>query len=122
MILLIFINITLKTGPKIELQQEIPAKKENNLIEFIIEDNNHLIDIQNKTFTRQNNEYLFFLNIKDLKCKLTLKKENYTLDIPVDKASLEYNQNTCNIEYLIETDNETKTIIITWEDKNEKNN
>ncbi len=115
----LFLKVDLKKGNKNIINKEnIPAIIENNKLEFNLENNLHTIDFARKTFLRENEEYQFIINFFEKSCILTLKKENYTLDIPVDNATFQKEKNTCQIAYLIDTDDEIIKLKIKWEEQN----
>lgn len=70
------------------------------------------IDKIEQTFLRENEEYIFFLDIKNKKCKVELKKENIAFDVMVEEASMEVLNNKIIIEYFIETDEARNKIVI----------
>lgn len=91
---------------------------ENNILSFKIEDMSHTIDLETSEFTRENEEYSFYLNILDKKSELLLKKENYLLQVKVTYANILRNQKVIEISYLIETNDNPTKIIIELEDAN----
>ena len=112
----LLINITLTKGEEIILKEKVQAQNDNNILSFPLANMSNIIDINNQIFKRENEEYLFTLNFFEKKCILTLKNENYTLDIPVDKCNFSSNPNKITLEYFIETDDSNMYFEIEWDD------
>ena len=70
------------------------------------------IDIEKKTFLRENKEYIFYLDLKNKNCKVELKQEGITFDVNVEEGNMEVLNNKIVIEYFIETDESRNKIII----------
>lgn len=99
------LNLQLKKGEEIVLQQNnIPYEQKENNITFMLEDMIHTINLETLEFTRENEEYAFFLDIENKKCEITLKKEQYYLQVEVEYANLLKNKNVIKLSYFIETD------------------
>ncbi len=99
------LNLKLIKGEKIVLEKEnIDYEKEENNIIFHLEDMVHTLNLETKEFTRENEEYSFFLDIENEKCEITLKKEQYYLQVLVEYATLLKNKNVYELSYFIETD------------------
>ncbi len=91
--------------------------KNDNKISFMMLDYETIIDIEERNLLRENEKYIFFLDIKNKKCKLELKKEEITFDVLVEEANMELINNKIIIEYFIETDEARKKIIIKESEK-----
>ena len=116
----ILLDVKLEKGRQTVLEKhKIIGEKNNNNLVFKIDNMNHHIDLKQEIFKRINEEYEFFLDIKNKKCYLKLKKENYKLDIIVEQASFEYINNSCIINYFIETDDQNMLFKIVWEEQND---
>ncbi len=110
------LNLKLYKGEEIVLEKkDIFYKNENDIITFNLEDMEHTINLTTKEFTRENNEYSFFMDIAEKKCEITLKKEQYYLQVEVEYANLLRNKNLINLSYLIETDDEKTELILELE-------
>lgn len=96
-------------------KKRVPYKVENNVYTFIIDKLTHKLDITNETFLRENDDYSFFLDIKNKKSELFLKKENYLLQVKVEYAILLTNQKGFEIDYLIETQDEVNKLYLNLE-------
>lgn len=98
-------KITFLKDDKIILTKDIinssPSKE---IKEFSLLDVNTKLDLKNKIFTRENNEYIFSLDINNKKSNIYLKKENLKFDIVVDFCSLDIQDNTIYLEYMIESE------------------
>ncbi len=106
------IHIKLLNDNNIILDTLASYKNNNNLITFTIDDMFHTLNIKEEILTRENDEYLFTLDIKKKKSTINLKKENYILHLNVEYAILFTNQNIYEISYRIETqDNDIKIIL-----------
>ncbi len=62
------------------------------------------IDIQNEIFTRENDTYIFLLDIKNKYCKIELKKEDICFDVNVEECFITFLEDKILLEYFIETD------------------
>lgn len=62
------------------------------------------IDLKKKLFTRENEDFLFTLDLEKKSCQIYLKKENLTLPVQVDYCDIYEENNRITIEYSIETD------------------
>jgi hypothetical protein len=84
----------------------------NNKYEFNILKYNTILDLEKKYFSRENEEYLFNLDIANETCTIHLKKENMTFNIDVDYCILNEKEDEITLEYMIETDDTKNKIII----------
>lgn len=84
----------------------------NNKFEFEILKYNTILDLEEKYFKRENEEYLFNLDIKNETCTIHLKKEDMTFNIEVDYCILDCLEDEITLEYMIETDDSKNKIII----------
>lgn len=98
---------------KEEYKEKFKNKSKNeNKVYFRMLNFETTIDKVEQTFLRENEEYIFFLDIKNKKCKVELKKENIAFDVMVEEASMEVLNNKIIIEYFIETDEARNKIVI----------
>lgn len=67
-------------------------------------------------FTRETNEYKFELDIKERKCLYTLKQQNMSFDIEVEKVMYKKMKNNIILEYKISSDEENFKIEIKIKD------
>lgn len=81
-------------------------------IVFNMLDYETVIDIEEKTFLRENKEYIFFLDLKNKSCKVELKQEGITFDVSVEEGNMEVLNDKIIIEYFIETDEARNKIVI----------
>ena len=108
------LNLQLKKGEEIILnQKDLPYEKKDNNIIFNLDNMRHTINLDTKEFIRANDEYEFFLDIENEKCEITLKKEQYYLQVHVEYANLLKNKNVIELTYFIETD-DTATELTLW--------
>ncbi len=98
-----------------EIHKEVYTNKEKEAyrINFNCLNYDTTLDIEAKTFTRENEEYEFFLAIQNKSCTIHLKQENLDFDIAVDDCNLEMTNNKITLEYSIETDDEKFKMILT---------
>lgn len=109
-------NIKLKKGDKIVLEKEqIPYKIKEEIITFLLDDMKHSLNLKTEEFTRENEEYSFFLDTLNKNCEITLKKEQYYLQVGVEYATLLKNKNVIELTYFIETDDEKTTLLLELE-------
>ncbi len=107
-------TLYLKSGENLLINEKIEITKEEEQITFVHNNIKNTIDTLNKKFIREDAEQIFCLDIAALKCTFLLKKENYTLDILVEKATINQTINEVTINYFIETDDEAKTLKIIY--------
>ena len=93
---------------------------ENNILSFQLNDMNHSVNLQTKEFLRENDEYAFLLDIENQKSQITLKKEQYNLQVLVEYANLLTNKNEIQLSYFIETDDHENVLTIELEEGREK--
>ncbi len=110
-----FEAIFFKNDQEIERKIVTNLEEKKNCIKFNFLEYNTILDLEEKTFTRENDEFLFFLDIKNNSCKIYLKKEGMELPIEVDYCELNILNNKIIVEYMIETDDAKNKIIITKE-------
>ena len=84
-----------------------------------MEDMEHTVNLKNKQFIRENEEYSFLLDMENQKSQITLKKENYTLQVLVEYANLLKNKNEIQLSYFIETDDHENVLKIKLEEGRE---
>ena len=108
----------LKKG-QVELEyKDIPYQSDNNILKFELENVLHEIDLQKKTFIRENDEYSFFLDIEGQTSEISLKKEKYYLQVLVEYANLLTMKNMIKLTYFLETDDNEMEFIIELEGEN----
>lgn len=109
----------MKKSINIILYEKNKIIKKYNNIRAIIQDNKIIFYTDNiknilsdEYYTRENNEYLFYLDIKNKESKLTLKEHNNTFNIEVTKTKYKKNDNIISLEYKIESNEEELKIVI----------
>jgi len=105
----------IKQGEVILEKSNIPYQKQENIYKFQFDDMDHIINLDPLEFTRENDEYSFFLNIENKKCEIYLKKEQYYLNVLVEYATLLKNKNVIDLTYYIETDDSETRLLIELE-------
>lgn len=114
------LKVSLNHGEKEVLNQiNIPAQLEDDVLKFKMEDMEHTVNLKSKQFIRENEEYSFLLDIENKKSQITLKKENYTLQVLVEYANLLKNKNEIQLSYFIETDDHENVLKIKLEEGRE---
>lgn len=93
-------------------QKNISYEKEKDRIIFQIENMNHIIDLDQKTLERFNDEFHFYLNVAKEECTYELKSHQAVFDIIVEQAFFEVQENGLEILYVIETDDYKNRIFI----------
>ena len=79
------LKVSLNNGEKEVLNHKnIKAQLEEDILKFKMEDMEHTLDLKSKQFIRENEEYSFLLDIENQKSQITLKKENYTVNLSSD--------------------------------------
>lgn len=104
-----------KRGKIIANAKHVPYELEDNILTFEWEDMKHCLDLENMEFTRENDDYSFFLNIKEQTSEIRLKKESYYLQVQVEYANLMKVKNMITLKYFIETDDEETEVCIELE-------
>ncbi len=107
-----FICLFYKNNEEIYKETFENKLKSDQKLLFSMLDFETTIDLEKQTITRENEEYIFFLNLKNKYCKIELKKEDITFDVNVEEASFEILEDKIIIEYFIETDEARNKIII----------
>ena len=112
------LSVCLIKGEEVVLKDKVIGSFKNQVLSFKLEDMDNIIDLNKGLFIRENDEYQFYLDFLNKSCILTLKNENYSLDINVDKCSIEYVDNKVTINYFIDTDDSNNCFKIEWNDGN----
>lgn len=109
----------MKKSINIILYEKNKIIKKYNNIKAIIQDDKIIFNtdkIKNtltKTYyLREDNDYLFYLDIIKKECTITLKETNNIFDIKVTKANYLKDNNNISLEYKIESNEETLKICI----------
>lgn len=112
------LTIYLETDNNQSLKKEhIPYEENNHILTFSFDNMIHSIDLEHPKFTRENDEYLFLLDIENKKSELSLKKENYLLQLEVEYATITWNKNLIEISYLIEANDSPNKLVIEIEEE-----
>lgn len=99
------INISLYKNERLELKvKNIPAIFDEKKCFFLME--NVKTTISEELFSRETEEYLFKLDIKNKKCSYLLKEKNMTFDIDVEQAVFKKEENCTTLQYKISSDEE----------------
>ena len=115
------LKVSLNNGEKEVLNHKnIKAQLEEDILKFKMEDMEHTLDLKSKQFIRENEEYSFLLDIENQKSQITLKKEQYNLQVLVEYANLLTNKNEIQLSYFIETDDHENVLTIELEEGREK--
>lgn len=109
-------NVSLYKGDDLIFKKKVKVLNDNDCLSFTLDGMNHMVDKNLQTFKRENDEYLFLLDFFNKKCILTLKLENYSLDIPVLKCSFMVNEDEIVLDYFIDTDDCNICFKIDWND------
>lgn len=88
----------------------------DNSLKFTMMDYETMLNLEDKLFTRENEDFKFTLDILNENCTILLKKEEMTLDINVDFCELKVLHNQIVLEYIIESDDAKNKIVITKEE------
>lgn len=86
---------------------------ENDCIKINLFDYNTILDIENKIFIRENEEFKFTLDILNKECTIYLKKENMTIPVLVEYCELTTLETKIMLEYVIESEDARNKLIIT---------
>lgn len=101
-----------KDDLKLHEQQVENKSNIDTLLEFNFLDYQTMLDLDTKTLTRENDEFLFFLDFNKKECTITLKQEKMDCNITVDNCSLKRDNNLIILEYTIETEDARNKLII----------
>ena len=88
------------------IQETIESTYLDQTLQFKQGEMSHILDLEKETFLRENEKYSFFLDVKNKKCHMHLKKENNTLQVSVIYAIILQNKNEMELSYKIETQEE----------------
>ncbi len=97
---------------KIEEKQVINQSQLKTILEFEFLDYKTTIDLETETLTRENEEFLFFLDFSKKECSITLKPEKLELNIGVDFCSFRRDNKNIILEYTIETEDKKNKMMI----------
>ena len=86
---------------------------ENNSIKIILFEYNTILDIENKMFIRENEDFKFTLDILNKECTIYLKKEDMKVPVLVEYCELTTKYNKIVLEYVIESEDAKNKLIIT---------
>ncbi len=86
--------------------------KKRNCINFLFLEYHTFLDLENEIFQRENDEFLFTLDLKNKKCTIFLKKEEAECFIDVDDCTIEKEENKITLEYIIESDDTKNKLVI----------
>ena len=112
------LHITLKNGQENVIDEEnIEGNIQNQIITFSFQNMHHTLNLAEESFLRENDDYAFFLDIQNQKSEITLKKEQYNLQVLVEYANLLTNKNAIQLSYFIETDDHENILTIELEEK-----
>ncbi len=84
----------------------------DEIIEFEIDKIYHLLDLKNKIFERENDEFCFMIDFIKEKCTYELKEKQATFDIMVEESFWNVEKNNIELSYAIETNDEKVKILI----------
>jgi len=104
------INIRLYKNNKLHQEYNNIKSISNNKLHFII-DNVHT-SISDSIFQRENEEYLFRIDLNKKIATYLLKSSNINYDIKVEESIINRRDNQIIIEYKIETEEDKIKIII----------
>ncbi len=114
------LNCRIKKKNKIIAEgNHLPYELKDNILEFEWDEMKHFLDLDNMEFTRENDDYSFFLSVRNQTSEIRLKKEQYDLQVQVEYATLMKMKNTINLKYFIETDDEETEVCIELEGEND---
>ena len=108
-----------KKDKSILKQENVPYSLNDDILFFSLEGMDHTLNLLTNEFTRENNEYSIFLDVENENCEITLKKEEYYLQVQVEYAILLKNKNIYELSYLLETDDTETKIRIELEGESE---
>ena len=91
--------------------QKVECEFNNNILKYV-EDNNtvNIIDIDNKTYLRENDEFTFNIDFKNRCFNYILKKDNLSIENAKLEAFLEQDENIISLKYNL--GEEEKKIVI----------
>ena len=110
-----YLNVSLFKGESVVLDTKVLGSLSNNVLSFSLLDMNNFIDIVHQSFRRENDDYIFLLDFFNKKCILTLKRENYIMNIGVDNCSFVFESHGLVLKYLLETDDCVVCFKIDWD-------
>ncbi len=114
----ISLNVKFFKGDRLVFTKKVHANYDDKIITFWLDEMLNKIDIEKQLFMRENDDYKFFLDFFNKSCILTLKKENYSLDIMVDRCDFKVLNQKIVIDYLIDTDDSNIGLELEWNDDN----
>lgn len=109
------LHLKLQKEDKIIINEILDYQKRDHVIEFQLENMQHIIDLEKETLERFNDEFYFYLNFKTEECTFELKKEQTVFDIIVDYSFFQQTESGIEMSYALETDDQKNTIFINFE-------
>ncbi|MCI8467224.1 MAG: hypothetical protein HFI08_03455 [Bacilli bacterium] len=110
-----FLDIKLLKNDQIMLEEKhLPYDIENNIIHFKLENFDHYLNRTHKIFQRESDEFCFTIDLEKEKCTYQLKEISGDFDIIVDDSYWNDSENTIEIHYVIETEDEKSKIMINF--------
>ena len=116
MFMIKLVNIMLYKDNKLE-QKYLKIKTLFNNDSYIFHIDDIKTSINKNFFKRENNEFLFKLNIESKEASYFLKENNINLDIDVEKVLYIEENNTIILEYKISSDDSVFKIVIESDNK-----
>ena len=105
------INWMLKDNNEVIINnQAVECSFSDDIIIYNENSNINIIDIKNKTYKRENDEFSFTIDFKNKSFKYILKEKDYLIENKLTKAVFSQNKNIYNLIYSM--DEEEKEIII----------
>ncbi len=97
-------------GDTLLIKENLLGNLSNNILKYSNENDEFLIDLQNKEFIKENLESI--LKINKRRCELTLKELNKSMEIPLKKYDFQVLDNNITIIYELESQEEELKIEI----------
>ena len=107
---MILINFSLKKNNNYIINKsDLKCVHKNNKTTFMIDKTKYIYG--NNLFIKETNEEEIILDFDNKKCIINLKPDNQSLILNLNNVKIKNNKNLVNIEYNIETEDNTLNII-----------
>jgi len=96
------LDMIIKTKDEINEYKNIEYKIDNDILEFIIEEEKYLYDIKNNTFKKDNKDMTLLFNFKEgleTDCDFYIKELNMNIDSKIKTNKINKEDKKININY-----------------------
>lgn len=109
------INWQLLSNNKEVISEKVECEFDNSILKYIEKDNTiNIIDLENETYTRDNEEFTFKINFKNRLFDYILKKEELSIENAVIDAKMAKDDNVIKLKYNLGEEEKEIIIHLQW--------